>query len=275
MRLKVDHTTVYRYAEPPRRIIQLLRLTPSSFIGQSVVDWRLDVSCDARLKESRDGYGNVTHMLYVEQPAEQLAITVTGLVLTQDQHGIVRGLGNELPPEVFLRPTPLTSAGPELMARAGKLIAPRESVLDRLHRLNTAIHQLMRFDPEATSAETKAEEAFAAGHGVCQDFAHIFIAIARIWGIPGRYVSGHLFRSDGDHIQDAAHAWAEAWLDDLGWIAFDPANGLCADDSYVRVACGLDYRDASPIAGARLGGGSEELAVEVQVTGQAEVQAQS
>jgi transglutaminase-like putative cysteine protease len=275
MRLKVDHTTVYRYAEPPRRIIQLLRLTPPSFVGQSIMDWRVDVNCDARLRESRDGYGNLTHMLYVEQPTQRLAITVSGLVLTQNQHGVVRGLANDLPAEVFLRSTPLTQPGAELFRRAAELIGGEQATLDRLHGLNRAIYQHMRFDPEATSAETRAEDAFAAGHGVCQDFAHIFIAIARIWGVPARYVSGHLFRSDGDRIQDAAHAWAEAWLDDLGWVAFDPANGLCADDAYVRVACGLDYRDASPIAGARLGGGTEELDVEVQVSGHAEAQVQS
>ena len=104
----------------------------------------------------------------------------------------------------------------------------------------------------------------------------MFIAVARELGIPARYISGHLFRRDGAHVQEAAHAWAEAWVGDLGWVAFDPANGISADDAYIRVACGLDYRDAAPVAGARSGGGAEHLAVEVAVNDtQAQSQSQS
>jgi transglutaminase-like putative cysteine protease len=87
-------------------------------------------------------------------------------------------------------------------------------------------------------------------------------------------VSGHLFRRDGAHFQQAGHAWAEAWVEDLGWVAFDPLNGISTDDAYVRIACGLDYRDAAPISGARAGGGGEQLAVEVRVS-EAAVQGQS
>jgi len=102
----------------------------------------------------------------------------------------------------------------------------------------------------------------------------MFIAASRCLGIPARYVSGQLFRRDGAHFQEAAHAWAEAWVGDLGWVAFDPTNGISPDDAYVRIACGLDYRDAAPVAGARSGGGAEDLAVEVAVSETAQ-QAQS
>jgi transglutaminase-like putative cysteine protease len=275
MRITIDHTTVYRYAEPPRRVIQLLRLTPSSFVGQSVIDWRLDVDCDARLREARDGYGNITHMLYVERPARQLAITVTGLVLTENHAGVVRGIANDLPPQVFLRPTALTEAGPNLSSFAAGLGSSPARTLDRLHQLNTHLHRRLRFDAQATSARTTAEEAFSAGHGVCQDFAHIFIALARQMHIPARYISGHFHRRDGARVQEAAHAWAEAWVEDLGWVAFDPAHALSTDENYVRVACGLDYRHASPVSGTRLGGGEELLDVEVQVSGQTESQVQN
>lgn len=275
MRLNIDHTTVYRYAEPTRSVIQLLRLTPSSFIGQSVMEWRVDVDCDARLRESRDGYGNIIHMLYVDQPTQRLGITVSGLVLTENHNGVVRGLANDLPPPVFLQSTPLTEPGPKLRDYAKELAANDVPVLDRLHRLNMALHSQLRFDTEATSTETTAEQAFEVGHGVCQDFAHVFIALARHLHIPARYISGHLYRRDGASMQEAAHAWAEAWVEDLGWVAFDPTHGLSNDENYVRIACGLDYRAASPISGARLGGGTEELDVEVQVSGHAESQVQN
>jgi transglutaminase-like putative cysteine protease len=274
MRLSVHYSTTYTYAEPVRRVIQLLRVEPLSFAGQSVLDWRVDVDHDARLREARDGYGNVTHMLYVDSPVSSLSISIAGRVLTEDKHGIVQGLPHDLPAEVFLRATPLTRPGPAIQAIADAS-AGRGGAIERLHRLVGHVHQGLRFDTEAPMVETGAEQAAAEGHGVCQDFAHIFIAAARLANIPARYVSGHLFRRDGNHEQQAAHAWAEAWVEDLGWVAFDPVNGISTDDAYLRVACGLDYRDAAPIAGARSGGGREELAVEVRVSAAAAGQSQS
>jgi len=276
MRLSVHYTTAYHYSEPPRRIIQLLRVMPTSFAGQTVLDWRVNVDCDARLRMGRDGYGNVTHMLYVDRPAESLAVSVEGLVLTEDKAGLIQGLPHELPPPVFMRPTPLTQPGPAVERLAGETLLSADVTLERLHALAAELHQTIRFDTEATGIDTSAEQAFSAGHGVCQDFAHIFIAVSRRLGIPARYVSGHLFRRDGQLVQEAGHAWAEAWIDDLGWTAFDPLNGICTDDAYVRVACGLDYRDAAPVSGARSGGGEEELKVKVRVSEAArQAQAQS
>lgn len=266
MQLSVHYTTAYHFAEPARDIVQLLRVTPSSFAGQTVLDWRIDLDCDARLREGRDGYGNVTHMLYVDRPVRGFEVAIAGRVLTEDKAGIVEGLPHELPAAVFMRATPLTQPGPAIAGLAHWTRGRREPMLDRLHRLAARLHEAVRFDTEATQVDTAAEQACAAGHGVCQDFAHIFIAVARRLGIPARYVSGHLFRRDGQLVQEAAHAWAEAWIEDLGWTAFDPLNGISTDDAYVRVACGLDYRDAAPIVGRRSGGGDEEMNVDVRVT---------
>ena len=103
------------------------------------------------------------------------------------------------------------------------------------------------------------------GRGVCQDHAHVFISAARSLGIPARYVSGYLLAGTGGEPSDANHAWAEAWLDDLGWVGFDPANGVCPTDCYVRLASGLDAAFAAPIRGTRRGGGNQELDVIVEV----------
>ena len=265
MRLSVHHSSTYSYGAPVKRVIQLLRLTPPSFAGQAVLDWRIDVDQDARLREGREGFGNVTHMLYVDKAVTSLAIAVTGRVLTEDRAGVIQGVPHDLPPQIFLRSTPLTEAGPAIAALAGEL-GGDGNLLDRLHQLAGRLHETIRFDTKATAVETSAEQAAAAGHGVCQDYAHMFIAAARAAGTPARYISGHLFRRDGAHLQEAGHAWAEAYVPDLGWVAFDPLNGISTDDAYVRVACGLDYRDAAPIAGARSGGGAEQLAVEVRVS---------
>jgi transglutaminase-like putative cysteine protease len=266
MRLDVRYTTGYTYSQPARRVIQLLRLTPQSFPGQHVLDWRVDVDRDAKLREHRDGYGNVVDMLYVDQPVERLTVEVSGRVLTEDRAGLVDGVPGCLPPDIFLRSTPLTGMSDSLATLAHALDRHGAAPLDKLHQLNERLHLRMRFDAEATGVGTSAAEAFDAGHGVCQDYAHIFIAVARALGTPARYVSGHLFRRDGAERQPATHAWVEAHVPELGWVAFDPTNGICTDDAYVRVACGLDYRDAAPVAGARSGGGAEDLAVEVSVS---------
>jgi transglutaminase-like putative cysteine protease len=274
MRLSVVHNTSYSYSEPTRRVIQLLRLTPLSFGGQNVLEWRIDVDVDARLREGRDGYGNIIHMLYVDRPVETLKVSVIGRVLTEDRAGVVGHPPGDLPPQVFLRETLLTHVTSPLRELAAALDTQGGATIDKLHRLAHAIHSRMTFDVDRSDAGTTAAEAFSTGHGVCQDFAHIFIAVARTAGIPARYVSGHLFRRDGAAFQEASHAWAEAYVEDLGWVAFDPTNGISADDAYVRVAAGIDYRDCAPIAGARNGGGKESLAVDVEVR-QARAQAQS
>ena len=134
-----------------------------------------------------------------------------------------------------------------------------DDTLKLLHALLARLHDEMTFDTDPTHAATTAAEAFALKRGVCQDLTHIFIAAARSLGIPARYVGGYFHRDDGVIEQDAGHAWAEAFVPDLGWVAFDAANGICATDAHVRVAVGLDYLGAAPVRGTRYGGGGETL----------------
>jgi transglutaminase-like putative cysteine protease len=265
MQLQVIHRTAYTFSRPLTNLVQLLRLEPLSCLNQTVLDWRIDVDCDARLRETRDGYGNCVHMLYVDSGVTELAVTATGRVITEDRKGVVQGVPGELPAEIFLRPTALTTADDGVLSFANALRSAGDDPLTLLHKLNSALHERMIFDGTATSVTTSAAEAFAAGRGVCQDFAHIFISVARLCDTPARFVSGHLFRRDGQDAQTAGHGWAEAWVPALGWVAFDPAHGICADDAYVRIAAGLDYRDAAPTVGTRRGGGSETMSVEVSV----------
>jgi transglutaminase-like putative cysteine protease len=124
----------------------------------------------------------------------------------------------------------------------------------------------MVFDTDPTHAATTAPEAFALKRGVCQDLTHVFIAAARNLGIPARYVGGYFCRGDGVSEQEAGHAWAEAFVPELGWVAFDAANGICGTDAHVRVAVGLDYLGAAPLRGAHYGGRGEALSVRVRVT---------
>ena len=125
--------------------------------------------------------------------------------------------------------------------------------------------QHVTYIPGETDVDTTAAQALDAGSGVCQDHAHIFAACARLAGLPARYVSGYLCATDDGNQQQASHAWAEALLPGLGWVAFDPANATSPHAGYVRVAIGRDYMDTAPVRGLRTGPGEERMAVRVAV----------
>jgi transglutaminase-like putative cysteine protease len=265
MRLRVRHDTVYRYSDPVRSAIQLLRVTPRSTDNQFVRRWRVSIEADARLDRGEDAYGNITHLAYVDGPYDTLRILVEGDVETSDAAGLVQGSVERVSERLFLRDSRLTLASPAIRDLARDAMAMEGGdALAALHRVNTSIQSQMRFDPFATTTRTSAAEAFANRAGVCQDFAHIFIAAARSLGVPARYVSGYYLRTDTIE-QDAGHAWAEAFLPTLGWIAFDPAHATCTTERYIRIAVGPDGQVAAPVRGARNGGHTETLSVGVTV----------
>ncbi|MGV8929943.1 MAG: transglutaminase family protein [Brevundimonas sp.] len=263
MRIRIDHATTYDYDRAARFIIQTLRLTPRSSEAQQVRNWQVETDVDARLRQSEDAFGNIVHTLYTEQPTQSLTIRVSGEVITSDTAGVVPAGQETLSPLVFLRDTVLTRRDKLISVFASEFSA--YPPLERLHRLMVGIHGAVAFEVGVTTPTHTAAEVLALGRGVCQDHAHVFIACARQMGMPARYVSGHLLRRDGQDDQEAGHAWAEAWIEDLGWVGFDPANGICSTDRYVRVAAGLDYRGAAPVRGTSYGGGGERLAVRLNV----------
>jgi transglutaminase-like putative cysteine protease len=265
MRLIIRHETRYAYTAPAQHVIQSLRLKPRSHEGQAVRRWHLDIGADARLQGREDGHGNLVHTVFVDGPLDHLLIVAEGEVDTEDCHGTVAGAIERQPPKLYLRQTALTTLDPALAALADGVV--RRQGGDRLaalHDLMSTLHAEMTFMPGATTAATTAAEAYAHRIGVCQDFAHVFLAAARRMGVPARYVAGHYLRTDVVE-QDAGHAWVEAHLPGLGWIGFDPANAVCVTDRHVRVSIGCDGAEAAPVRGARLGGGAETLAVAVRV----------
>jgi transglutaminase-like putative cysteine protease len=268
MRLAIRHETIYTYERPATRAIQTLRLTPRGYDGLFVVNWRIDIDCDCRLDQSSDPFGNLVHNFTVEGPLDRLAIVAHGQVETVDTNGVVTGQIERFPPAVFLRDTALTTADAAIRRFAEATAAdagPNPNRIALMHAVMDGIRKRMRFDLDVTDTGTSATQAFAFGHGVCQDFAHVFIAAVRHLGIPARYVSGYMLHVDGLNEYSAGHAWAEVLVDDLGWVGFDPANGICPTDAYVRVAVGLDYLEAAPVRGAHYGGGGETLAVKVTI----------
>jgi transglutaminase-like putative cysteine protease len=264
MRISIDHRTRYRFSEPQARLVQMLRLTPCDTRDQTVVSWMVGVDCDARMRDTTDGFGNAVTMLYAEGPIEAIDITVTGEVLTNDASGLVHGSAEPLPPMVYLRTTPRTTLGDSLPRFASESIAGGTDILDRMHRLNAALHARFPCVPDAADTGLTAAEAFARGKGTSRDVAQMFIAAARDLDVPARYVSG--YHRDGDTAQSAPHAWVEAHVEGVGWIGFDPTTGLSPDEGYVRVAVGLDALGAASIAGTRIGPGDEELDVALHVS---------
>jgi transglutaminase-like putative cysteine protease len=266
MRIRISHATTYRYDTPPTSVTQMLRLTPRNHDGQYVVYWRVDLSEDCRLHQHEDAFGNITHSFTAEGPFSELSIGVDGEVDTQDSNGVVAGAVERFPPSLFLRETALTQPDAAIVefADTARTDAGNEP-LPLLHWLMNTLNREMTFDTDPTHSATTAAEAYALRRGVCQDFTHIFIAAARQLGIPARYIGGHVFRSEGGLAQEAGHAWAEAYVEGLGWVGFDPTNKICPTDTHVRVAMGLDYLGAAPVRGTRYGGSGETLKVAVHV----------
>jgi transglutaminase-like putative cysteine protease len=275
MRLSVSHRTTYLYDAPATRVIQVLRLTPRNHDGQYVTSWRIDVSADCRLDQQEDAFGNITHAFAADGPLPELTVVVEGEVETRDSQGVVRDAVERFPPSLFLRETALTSCDADIAAFAAALRQEAgDDALKALHALLERLHEQMHYDTDPARKATTATQAFALKRGVSQDLAHVFIAASRSLGIPARCVGGYFFRDDGAAAPDAGHAWAEAFVPDLGWVAFDIANCICATDAHARVAVGLDYLGASPVRGTRFGGGAERLAVALHVD-QASRQAQN
>lgn len=264
MRLRVRHKTTYRYEQPVAYAIQELRLAPRPYEGFSVISWL--VSRDGRRELPRivDGLGNIVHTHTVRHPHRHYTITVTGEVETSDTGGVVRGAPEPLPPLFFLRSTGLTAID-ETIADFAATVARGSLLRDRLHALMHAIGERVAYRAGVTHVATTAAETLAGGAGVCQDHAHLFIAAARALGVPARYVGGYLWTGEDEREYEASHAWAEAFLPEIGWIGFDPSNRVRPNERYIRAAIGLDYWGAAPVRGIRRGDGQESLAVEVQV----------
>jgi len=275
MRIRISHATTYAYDLPPTGVTQLLRLTPRDHDGQHVIAWRIDLSEDCRLHQHEDAFGNIIHSFTAEGPFNTLTVEVAGEVDTQNSDGLVNGAVEKFPPQLYLRETPLTQPDLAIVEFAQTTRSAADTnILNLLHALMTALNREIAFDTDPTHAATTAAEAFSLRRGVCQDITHIFIAAARTLGIPARYVGGHFYRADGVITQDGGHAWAEAHIDHLGWVGFDPTNGICTTNAHVRVAIGLDYLGAAPVRGTRFGGSGETLTVAVRVD-QARQQAQT
>ncbi|WGL16789.1 transglutaminase family protein [Microbulbifer bruguierae] len=254
MILNIDHVTDFSYDAEVTHSIQHLRLTPRQRNGQKILNWKLETP--GTLYKTTDAYGNLMHICTVDQPHRGINIRAQGTVEISEEE--IPESENRVPPEVFLRSTPLTEISEAMREFTRGFTTTNDQSPERqqLIELMTALLERIPYRPGMTHVQTSAADAFAQGFGVCQDHSHIFIACCRCLQIPARYISGYLHTGDDQHI--ASHAWVEAWVENA-WFSFDVSNGLASNIHHLKLAHGVDYLDASPVRGVRWGGGNESM----------------
>ncbi|MEZ5710210.1 MAG: transglutaminase family protein [Blastomonas sp.] len=267
MRLKISHRTSYHFREAIPYALQQLRMIPKESAGQRIIGWQTGVEGGELQVSYFDQHHNHVELFAFPEEQHRIEIHCEGEVETADTAGTIGQHGGFAPLWYFRRDTALTRPGASIRKLARQLGETGESQgeIPLLHNLMNLIADQVEYRPGATDVATSAEEALSEGAGVCQDHAHLFIAIARQLGFPARYVSGYLMMDDRED-QDAGHGWAEAHVPGLGWVGFDVSNRMSPDERYVRVATGLDYREAAPISGIALGEAEGEMEVAIHVS---------
>ncbi len=261
MLISIRHTTTYTYEPAIDRCALRLRLFPASFASQQVRSWNVSVNGESIDPLLTTPCGSGESLWTTQFSCEQVEVTATGMVDTENSAGLVRGLKETIRPGVYRRASHLTAPDAAIEALARSI--GEGQPLDRMHRLCGAVRDAIDYTPGATDMGTTAGQALRRGAGVCQDHAHVFVTAARAMGFPARYVVGYLLAAVGDQLE--THAWGEAFVPDLGWVGFDAANRLCPTERYVRLACGLDADDAAPLRGSHGGGGKESLSARVDM----------
>lgn len=266
MILNIHHSTIYDYIEPVRLSVQTLRLTPFNHARQKVIYW--DLQTPGKPIQHIDWYNNITHFLSIPDALTQIEIKATGQV--EVNPAIPNQILGPLPPVYYLKPTNLTNLNQDMQNMSLSIglnisSASVTQILEALTQLSALILTKVPYTRGATDAATTSVEAFTLAAGVCQDHAHIFLSCCRFLGLPARYVSGYLHTDDASHL--ASHAWAEVWINQA-WHSFDISNQCNAGEHHIELAYGLDYLEACPIRGSRIGGGKEQLFVISLVTEQ-------
>jgi transglutaminase-like putative cysteine protease len=280
--LEVRHVTRYEYDEPVRESIMEVWMQPQKSARQRLVSFDLELDPAAQLFSYADAFGNAVYHFDVPHPHQQLTITARAAVETQPaaplaealdmgewdrlRSDFVRGENFEfLHPHGFARETGALRA---FMAEKDLEKLRMRDPLTAVRVLSETIYHSFAYEAGVTRADSPIEDALAARRGVCQDFAHVMLAVCRSWGVPARYVSGYLFtdRKGGDRSDpDATHAWVEVFLPSLRWIGLDPTNNIAAGERHVACAVGRDYSDVPPSRGVYKGEAESQLAVGVSV----------
>jgi transglutaminase-like putative cysteine protease len=283
-RLQVEHRTVYRYATPVERSTHLLRLEPMHDLLQSKLSYEVTLSVNGKRTDFEDVFGNRVTRVDIDQPFTELAIVSRALVELRDTNPLAfrwRPHARTAIPVVWmpwqrhmLQPYLLPPELPEtqlmeLTDYAMSFVQRNDSdLLETLLDINLSIFSEYRYLQGTTTLGTTPFEVYSNRRGVCQDFANLFICLARLLGVPARYVCGYVYtgsQAQNPAQSEASHAWVQVYLPEVGWKGFDPTNGVVTQTDHVRVAVGRAYVDATPTSGTLfVGGGRETLEVAVR-----------
>ncbi len=279
----IRHFTRYRYSRPVWQSLMEVRMHPRSENTQRCFTFQLSVSPRSRIFSYTDHLGNLVHHFDVPEHHKQLTIIADVLVDVVPPAELPESLSSEAWAELdalletedywdMLMPSQFVRTSPELEELAAELGMDKRNGRDPLtllRNLNSALYGEFAYVKKSTSVDSPIEHALVSRQGVCQDFAHIMISLARNLRIPCRYVSGYLHH-DAWHAdrsaEGATHAWVEALLPGWGWVGFDPTNNLIAGGRHIRTAIGRDYADVAPTTGTMKGRAETELQVRVRVT---------
>jgi len=274
MHYTILHETTYRYPVPVHESFTVVHLKPRSDAGQFCTRYDLQIVPYAKAFSYVDRYGNDVQHFSVLPEHHMLSVVARSAVATA--RGELTAIASVPLAEVVSHPaTPacydflrestyvrLDGALATLAAEIGDP-GPRDDAVAWLRTAAHAIKTGFAYDKHATSVRTTVDASIRLRRGVCQDFAHVLVALARRVGIPARYVSGYVRTGSAILGAEASHAWCEAHFGDLGWIGIDPTNDTWVGDDFVKIAVGRDYRDVSPVRGIYKGGGESELEVNV------------
>ena len=266
MKLEIVHSTRYRYSAPIAETVMEVRLRPMDGNGQRCVDFRLELSHGVDSRTYVDGYGNHVQYFNLVRPHSGLSVVSRSLVET--------GLEPDTDPgedlvQDFLRfRSPVTEVeGVRELARRHPIADPASpaAIEAALDELTQTISREFAYETSVTNVYSAVDDVLALKAGVCQDFAHLFIAVARTMGVPARYVSGYIHLPKwGKRAQTASHAWAEAWIAGRGWVGFDATHPVRTTPHHVRLAVGRDYTDAAPTRGVYVGSANSAMTISVR-----------
>jgi transglutaminase-like putative cysteine protease len=283
MKLEIVHSTRYRYAGHIAETVMEVRLRPMDGNGQRCLDFDLDINSGIKPHTYRDGYGNTVHYFNLVRPHTRLSITSRSVVETDVEPDA--DPGEDLVHDFLRFRSPVKDvAGVRELARRHPIsdTGSGAAVEQALDELTLTISREFTYDRAVTNVYSAVDDVLELRAGVCQDFAHLFIAIARAMGVPARYVSGYIHergrtgagRAQGlplatssrgpQRTASASHAWAEAWVPGRGWVGYDATHPVHASENHVRLAVGRDYSDAAPTRGIYVGSATGTMAVSVR-----------
>ncbi len=272
MLLRIQHETKLSYSQPVSETVFDVRMAPPSDEDQTNLGYRLRIVPSAPVTIYRDGFGNRVDLFNIITPYSELIIRATSIVRTHRASAPEARLQNvawqaflDEPLAIesfeFLQPSPLVNPCPELEQFIARLKRPEGALRTVIDQLIETVNGALAYEKKVTTARTPVGEALRLGRGVCQDFAHLFLAACRGIGLPARYVSGYIHEPG----EVATHAWCQVWTGSGGWLDVDPTRAAFAGDDYIKIAVGRDYSDVPPNRGMWKGRANETIAVSVKV----------